>query len=223
MSDEKPTQPKTPPKDTKPAGASGKPLSSLSDDVLTREESKTQQLLRSFLRWAGLALIVFGLGAFASYFLFTVPKNNALKLANQDTATAEAQITSLQGQITTLEDRIDELSILEETNQTLQAELDSANAHILLLDAFADVRAAQFALASNNSSKAEQELSGTADTLTAMKPLLEAEQTASIDSMLQRLTLALGGLASDPFAAQSDLEVLANNLLQLETSLFGTP
>ncbi len=38
--------------------------------------------------------------------------------------------------------------------------------------------------------------------------------------MQSRLALALSGVEDDPFAAQSDLEVLANNLVKLENTYF---
>lgn len=193
-----------------------------SPDAVSRDESKFQQWTRSFLRWAGLTLIIFGLGALAAIFLFYVPKSNALKQANQDLATAEAKITELQSQITGLENQIAGLSTLEETNQTLQGELDQANTHIHLLIALADVRTAQAALAEGNLDTAKTQLEQTAISLTAMQKLLASEQASSVTAMLSRLELAQGEL-DNAFAAQSDLEVLAVNLLDLEKALFDMP
>ena len=41
--------------------------------------------------------------------------------------------------------------------------------------------------------------------------------------MQQRLKLAMDGLEDDPYAAQSDLDVLTTNLLQYENSLLSEP
>jgi hypothetical protein len=193
----------------------------LSPDAVSRPESKVTQLFRSFLRWAGIALVVFGLGALAAFFLFYIPKSNELKLADQELATANATIGELQTEITTLEDRINELSTLEETNQALQADRDQTQLHVYLLDALVDLRAAQYALERDEPASASEQLANTAASLTEMQKLLEAEQTPQVDAMLSRLELALGELDSNPFAAQSDLEVLAASLLQLENELFN--
>jgi hypothetical protein len=173
------------------------------------------------LRWTGAALLVFGLGALAAIFLFFVPKSNDLKLADQELAAANAKISELQTEITTLENRITELSTLEERNQALQTDLDLTLLHVYMLDALVDIRTAQYALERDDPASASEQLANTAASLTEMQKLLEAEQTPKVDAMLSRLELALGELDSNPFAAQSDLEVLAASLLQLENELFN--
>jgi len=205
------------------ADANKKSAPALSPDAVSRSESKATQFFRSFLRWAGIALVVFGLGALAAIFLFYIPKSNDLKQTAQEFATANAKISALQTEITTLENRIAELSTLEAANQGLQTDLEMAQLHAHLLDALVDVRAAQYALAQDDPASASEQLATTAATLTEMQKLLEAEQAQSVDTMLSRLELAQGGLDSDPFAAQSDLEVLATRLLQLEEATFNEP
>ncbi|HLF91472.1 MAG TPA: hypothetical protein VI451_21180 [Anaerolineales bacterium] len=203
--------------------ANKKSVPDISSEAISRPESKASQFFRSLLRWMGMALIVFGLGALAAYFLFSVPKSNELKLAGQELATANATISELQGEITTLENRIDELSALEETNQSLQADLDMAQSHVLLLDALVDVRAAQYALADGDPASAGEVLTHTAKTLTELQQALDGEQVQSVDALLSRLELAIGELDTNAFAAQSDLEVLATSLLQLEETLINEP
>jgi cytoskeletal protein RodZ len=223
MSDEpKPPVPPTPSLASPRLDADKKTAPKLSPEAVSRDESKARQWGRSFLRWAGLALVVFGLGALAAIFLFYIPKTNELNLATQDLATADAQMTELQTEITSLENQIAQLSTLEETNQTLQTELDQAQSHIYLLDALADIRNAQFALAQDDAPAAQTALTATAATLTELQERLDEEQ-ADMDALLDRLKLAQGELETNPFAAQSDLEVLANGLLKLEQTLFDTP
>lgn len=222
MSEDKPPVNKTPPASPLPE-ADKKTAPKFSPEAVTRNESKASQFFRSFLRWTGLALLVFGLGALAAVFLFYIPKANQLKLAEQDTATAEAKITELQTEITSLESQLDSLSSLKETNQTLQTNLDQAQTHIYLLQALADIRNAQYALALDDTAHAKTILAPTTDTLTEMRSLLDAKQAEIVASLLSRLELAQGELEANPFAAQSDLEVLAVSLLELEQSLFSTP
>ncbi|GAB4579363.1 MAG: hypothetical protein Fur0022_21010 [Anaerolineales bacterium] len=195
----------------------------LSPDAVTRSESKASQLFRSFLRWAGLALVVFGMGALAAIFLFYVPKSNELKQAEQELATANATLNELHGEIASLEAQIAELSALEATKQALETELDQAYLHLHLVAALKDIRAAQYALAQENPNDAKTELAETANTLTTMQEFLEAEDVETINTLLSRLELALGGIDTNPFAAQSDLEVLAVGLMDLEETWFTGP
>lgn len=203
--------------------ANKKTAPAFSPDAVSRTESKTSQFFRSVLRWMGLGLVVFGLGALAAIFLFYVPKANEVKLANQNLAAAEGQITDLQTEITNLKNQMAELSTLEETKQSLQAELDQARLHIHLLAALTDIRTAQSALAQDDRAAAQTALTPTAATLTQLQKGLANEQAETVSALLSRLKLAQGELESNPFAAQSDLEVLAVSLLELEQSLFSEP
>ncbi|NUM48186.1 MAG: hypothetical protein HUU38_26055 [Anaerolineales bacterium] len=192
-------------------------------EALSRTESKASQLFRSFLRWAGLGVVVFGLGALTAIFLFYVPKADELKLAEQDLATANAKINELHAEIATLETQIAELTPLEETNQSLKTELDQVFLHLHLIVALKDVRSAQFALAQENTPHAKNALEETADTLTTMQDLLATDQATELNALLSRLELAQGEIESNPFAAQSDLEVLAVRLIELEEAWFSAP
>jgi len=200
-----------------------KSLPTISSDAVSRPESKASQFFRSFLRWAGIALVFFGLGALTAVYLFYIPKSNELKLAGQDLATANAKISELQSEITALNNQLGELSALEETNQTLQTDLDLAQLHMHLLAVLVDVRTAQLALVEEDPEAAGQALVNTAETLTAMQQALESDQAASVDALLSRLELALGELDTNAIDAQADLDVLANRLLQLEETLFSAP
>ncbi len=220
--EQKPLTPSTTPSAKLP-DANKKSTPILPPDAISRKESKAAQFFRSFLRWAGMALLVFGLGALTTIFLFYIPKSSELKQAEQKLATANATITELQTEITSLKNHIKELSTLEETNLALQRDLDQTQVHVHLLTALADVRTAQFALEQDDATTANAELANTSTTLTEMQSLLDGEQADSINSMLSRLEQALGELDTNLFAAQLDLEVLANDLLQLEKSLFSKP
>jgi TolA-binding protein len=229
MSDEQkpPAEPKlvasnadSSPSSPKLSDAGEKSMPTFSSEAVSRPESKIRQFFRSFLRWTVMALIIFGLGVLAAYFFLYVPKSNDLKLAGQELATANAKISELQGEITTLENQINELSTLEERNQSLQADLDMAQLHVLLLDVLIDIRTAQYALADGDPTAAGEALENTTTTLMNVQQALEVEQT-QIDALLSRLELAIGELETNSFAAQSDLEVLANSLLQLEETLFN--
>ncbi|NJN43888.1 MAG: hypothetical protein HC806_03570 [Anaerolineae bacterium] len=53
-----------------------------------------------------------------------------------------------------------------------------------------------------------------------MQNMLEPEQAQFMDALISRLKLAIGGLEDNAFVAQSDLEVLADGLMQLEETAF---
>ncbi|MFQ5616227.1 MAG: hypothetical protein ACE5GO_07190 [Anaerolineales bacterium] len=190
----------------------------ISAEELPQGESKARQFFRNFFRWTAGLLVVFGLGVIAAIFLFYLPKVRELTSINDKLALANAEITNLEGQIETLNTRIEELSALEDTNQTLQDDLRMAGLHIHLLSALADVHAAQFALALGDIDNARLQLNNTPNALATLQETLEPDQQQAVDLMKQRLELAISELDNDPFAAQSDLEVLANSLIQLENS-----
>jgi hypothetical protein len=105
----------------------------------------------------------------------------------------------------------------------LRASLDEAELHVRLLSALTDVQAAQLNLALGEIDSARLSLSRTETKLEDLQELLPADQQGVVDGMIQRLNLVLDGMESDAFASQSDLEVLANSLLQLENTLFIAP
>jgi hypothetical protein len=64
-------------------------------------------------------------------------------------------------------------------------------------------------------------LDKTDQTLDTIGRLLEPAQRDVVASMTQRLELVMSEIDDDPYAAESDLDVLATNLLQLEDALFS--
>ena len=66
-------------------------------------------------------------------------------------------------------------------------------------------------------------LSQTPDTLTKLKGLIDQNQQKIVTDMQDRLTLAVKELDSNTYAAQSDLDVLATSLVDLENTYFTNP
>jgi hypothetical protein len=115
------------------------------------------------------------------------------------------------------------VSSLESQTGQLQDQLDLADLHTRILSALADVRSAQLALQQEDVPRAKVHLTNTPATLVELEDLVGVDQTELVASMRERLDLAAGGLEDDTFAAQSDLDVLANNLIQLENTFFAAP
>jgi hypothetical protein len=77
------------------------------------------------------------------------------------------------------------------------------------------------ALAQDQPGAARNELSGTDSRLASLQDGLDEQPAESVGSMRDRLQLVMAELEGDSFAAERDLEILANNLVDLERQLFS--
>lgn len=180
------------------------------------EEPRGMPFWQRALRWVLAVLVVFGLGVVLTLYTTYVP-------TSRDLQRARAELAERDQEIDTLEARVEELSALEEDNEALEEAVDRAELHVQILSALTDVRSAQLALALEDRSRARVHLTNTPDTLTALGELLEPDRADLVESLQERLELVMEELEDDTFAAQSDLEVLANNLVELENAIFTTP
>ena len=187
-------------------------------------ESREPGRLNSFVRRTTRKLLVAGLlivaGMVVGYFVFQQPQVSALNAQVEQLTTEKAD---LETQVAALQEDVAALGPFEGENRALRASLDEEELHVRLLSAITDVQAAQLNLALGEIDSARLSLSRTETKLEDLQELLPADQQGVVDGMIQRLGLVLDGMDSDAFAAQSDLEVLANSLLQLENTLFIAP
>ena len=100
--------------------------------------------------------------------------------------------------------------------------MDAVSLHILLLRILADVNASRLALTADDPNSAYLYLKPTQDRLHELDDLLGSEHRQVVEAMRKRLELVASELKRDPDIAQSDLDVLADTLLQLE-SIFSIP
>ena len=103
----------------------------------------------------------------------------------------------------------------------MKTQVDQANLHVALLKAQVDATRAQLALAKNDTAGAQVALSKTPQTVNTIKTLLPANQQGVVDSLQQRLKLAVSEIKDNAYAAQSDLDVFSAGLTQLEATLFA--
>jgi cell division protein FtsB len=176
-------------------------------------ETRLQRFLRLSIRWLAAFLIVFGLGILATAFVLYRPTAEQLSIARTDLEQAQQQVSELESQVS-------QLKGLESENKALQDQLDKANLHIQILSALSDVNAARLDVANDDIASARVKLTNTPDTLQELESLVGADQKDAVVAMQNRLDLALGEMDRDSFAALSDLEVLATNLVQLENTFF---
>jgi hypothetical protein len=179
-------------------------------------EGRARLFWRRALRWLLGFLIVFGLGALLAVYLLYLP-------ARQRIQSSQGQLEAANQKITELENQVDSLSGLDTTNQDLQAEIEETRLHVTILKARADISAAQLALAKEDPSKARLALSKTPNTLETLAGIIPAGQREVVTDLQDRLELAVSEIGENAFAADSDLNVLATGLLELENSYFTAP
>jgi hypothetical protein len=174
--------------------------------------SKFRQFLSRALRWVTGFLLVFVLGIVAMWVVRVRPDQAEIK-------SLQADLGAMQDQITTLEDQVRSLQPLEEENASLQAELAETEQQMAIRGVLVDVTSAQLAMAQEDPIAAKAALAGTDDRMKALD--VELVGTDTLEGLRTRLALVVDELDSDAFAAQRDLQILANNLISLERSLFG--
>lgn len=195
---------------------SGKPVPSgkTSGGSAAPEKIKKPGLSRGEKALIGLvlAVILFAAGGLTVYFQFYRPLQARLTQAEQ-------QLQAAQEDAQQLETRLSEVSGLETQNTELVTNLQKSDTLRTLLSARADVAIAMLALARDEKERARAALSQTDLTLQALAKLVQADQQSFVSNMQNRLKLAIDGLDGDAYAAQSDLDVLMNSLLELESVL----
>jgi hypothetical protein len=113
------------------------------------------------------------------------------------------------------------LTPLEAQNMALQKEVDAANTHIKILTILTEVDTARVALAHNDAAAAKIALTNTPAALKEMAVLAGSSQAEAIKIIQDRFDIVMGEIENDAATAQTDLEVMATKLLELEQALFG--
>ena len=99
--------------------------------------------------------------------------------------------------------------------------LEEAQTHLELLQVLSDVNNARLALVDKDVLVAKASLVNTSQRLEDLAPKISAADASLVSSLPQRLTLIFSGMENDVETAKVDLELLAGNLLDIETALFG--
>jgi hypothetical protein len=161
--------------------------------------------LRRALGWALAVIVIFGLGAAANWWFQLRPKAAALDQATTQLEAANQELTTLR-------------PVAAEAEE-LRASLGRAERRGVALEALANVNDARVAVVGRNAAAARPPLARADVLLVRLKTLVEGEQADAITDLRARLTLAVGELDSDQFAAERDLEIVANNLVELAEQL----
>jgi hypothetical protein len=126
---------------------------------------------------------------------------------------------SLAGKLEAAVAELEDLRPLVAENEQLQGEAKQAALQLLVLTALVDVNAARVNMAQGDSEAAAATLVSIERGLSALQSRLTGEEARAVGQMRDRLDLVRGEIGSDAFAAERDLEVLANDLAQLAEGL----
>lgn len=178
-----------------------------------QEESRTGRIVRRSLRWiAGLAF-VFALGVLVVFFARVRPQSDQIR-------SLQRQLDESQQELSTAQARVEDLEPLQDENQRLVDRLAETEHHLELLEVLVDVTSAQLDIARDQPEAASAALEETDAKLEALLEGLEGQNAETVRGMRNRLELVLEGLDDDIFAAQRDLEIMTNNLVDLERQMF---
>lgn len=188
-------------------------------------DSKARRFFRRLIRWTVGLLIIFGLGLLTGIYVFYRPSlnesENSIQQISADLDDANERILDLQTEISGLKAQIASLEPFENENVDLLAAQDSFRLHIAILEARVDVASARLPLVAAESAQARVYLDKTGESLDLIIELLDPDQREVGLAMVDRLNLVLSEIDDDPYAAESDLDVLATKLLELEDALFS--
>jgi TolA-binding protein len=191
--------------------------------MAAKDESRMGRLARTGLRWALGIFIVFGIGFLVALFALYQPAINETREVQSELESANEQIADLQAEVSALEGEIDSLQGVQEQADELQAQLDENEVEMLILRARASVAQARLSLFTEEENQFTLYWDTTMDALSRIKAQLPSSQQDAIESLEQRMILVADEFAESPDAAQSDLEIIGNRLLELQDNLFGAP
>lgn len=182
-----------------------------------KSQKKSLSRRRRALRWLLGLLIIFLLGVLATVYVLYIPLRREAADLRQQLEQQQDDIESASLAAQKLESEVDRLSALEQ-------ELSQSELHITLLSIQKDVSAARLALALDQTDDVRIALTSTAESLQQIETQIDdSNQLAVITSLQNRLELVLEEFEDNPFAAQSDLEVMATDLVRFENALFARP
>ncbi|MGA9532620.1 MAG: hypothetical protein WBR18_07880 [Anaerolineales bacterium] len=186
----------------------------IEDQTQPRQPSRVGRIAARALRWAVGIGVVFMIGVLVTFIWRVRPQSDTIRKLGIDLKETQSQVDQLQS-------RLDELAPLESENEQLQQELETKDHHLELLAVLVDVTRSQLALAQEQPDSAKAALEGTDGSLQSLLQGMEGSQAGMVSGMRERLQLVVAELDGDTFAAQRDLEIMANNLIDLEGEVFS--
>lgn len=188
----------------------------VSAEAPPKPPSRLGGFFRSSLRWIVAIVLVFALGVGAAWILQIRPQAQEIQRLQGELSAAQTELETVRA----------DLQSAETENEDLRAEVQDlrewearATKELLVLDSLIDVTGAQLAMASDDVEAARSILSDLDTRLQSLEDAVSGADVAKVRAMRDRLELIQSELARNPFAARSDLEVLANDLNALRQVL----
>lgn len=189
-----------------------------------RGESRVRRFFRRLLWTLAFAFALFAAGFLTAWYAVYQPAAGQLEQARQELQTAQQQQADLEVKQAELEGQLSDaqarIADLEGQLEAAQAEAQRQKARVYVLSALADTYAAKLSLERGETATARLYLANAKAALTLLHDLLP-DQEAVITEMKHRIDQALGKLDTNPLAAQGDMDVVTNGLVQLEKLLVG--
>ncbi len=178
-----------------------------------KEPSRLVLFLMKALRWAAGIGLLFAFGVVLTWIVRVGPLARELRDVRSDLTAANAQIEEL-------EERLSGMEALEQSYASLEADFKDAELHLSLLEILSDVDEARLALAMDNATAARNALSDTDERLSMLQKDLEDEYANTVAGARFRLQQAISEIDTNMFAAMGDLQILAIDLMNLESEYF---
>ena len=157
--------------------------------------------LRRAMVWAAGVLVVFALGAVGNWWFQVRPR--------------AGQVQQLTTQLEAANQELESLRPKAADADRLQASLDRAELRLLTLQALARVHEARAALALGEGSQGRLPALLADGSLARLQSLADPSAAETVGAMRERLAMAIDEIETNDFAAQGDLEILANDLYEL--------
>jgi hypothetical protein len=189
-----------------------------------KKPGRFQRILRTVLIWFVVLALLFMAGVITDEFLRYKPLAETVNKAQSELDRAHQELSNLQAEADRLnvvnKAAYDQINFLESNNKKLQKELDTANAHLALLQGLVDVTDARLSLSLNDMEGAKAALVDLPQLLDNLLPFITEFDPNLAKSMPQRLDLIITGLDRDIETAKIDLELFSKDLIEVESAIF---
>jgi hypothetical protein len=186
--------------------------------LLFSPQTRVGRVMRPTLRWLGAIVGLFALGALSAYLLIYKPTLSDLESAQSQLQSMQTSLAANQKELQTLRDS---QSSLQKTITQGQADLKIRAAENDLLTTLSAVQQARVSLAVKDGAAAKTAIELAQASLARALPQLTSLAANRADVLKTRLDLAAKELAADPTGAQTDLEKVAADLIDIQQSLFS--
>ena len=182
------------------------------------EESRVTRFFRNMLQWAIISIVLVAIGAALTFFLLYQPTKQQLETAQTDLQSTQEELDQTESDLSEFRSDLEDT---EESLQQTEEELQDATNRIHFLRLVNNVTRARFALSQQEGAAARLALLDAQTQLEKVLPMVEQRDPELATLLEVRLERAINNLGGDPETAESDLNTLSQDMMQLEEILFS--